>query len=288
MKVAGYLLVVLLVALSLAGESNAWWRSRNTSRKKYPITATGRIQCKIDGAYKPMPRILVKLMDKRILGNTFIASTWTDKNGRFTVLGERRDSKPDPRIQVDYEFRRVPSYGGKIKVQDRLRWIRRYRSTVRSYASNINFGDINISDEHCRAYMRFYAAVKSYISRTGTSLPYSTLHVSTNAVFASWFNTVYATLDRIRIGRGEDLTTKTAQHEVAHTVRHSYDGNIGHFLVDVGRYNYAQHHHCGKQTNCGFAFNEGWAEFWAGECISKLYTCTYKCKTKTSNWMKVL
>ena len=194
MKVAGYLLVVLLVALSLAGESNAWWRSRNTSRKKYPITATGRVQCKIDGAYKPMPRILVKLMDKRILGNTFIASTWTDKNGRFTVSGERRDSKPDPRIQVDYEFRGVPSYGGKIKVQER------YRSPVRSYASNINFGEINVFDEHCRAYMRFYAAVKNYISRTGTSLPYSTLCVSTTSLFKA----VYATLNRIRIGRGED------------------------------------------------------------------------------------
>ena len=277
MKVACYLLVVLLVALLLAGESNAWRWFRNTFRKKYPITATGRIQCYIDGSYKPMPQILVKLMDKELIGNKFIASTWADENGRFTVSGEGRDliGKPDPRIRVDYEFLGVPSYGGKIKVQDRLRWIRRYRSTVRSYASNINFGDINISDEHCRAYMRFYAAVKNYISRTGTSLPYSTLHIGTNAVFASWFNAVYATLDRIRIQRGEDLTTETAQHELAHTVRHSYDGNNGHFLVDAVRFNYARHHDCGKQTNDGFAFNEGWAEFWAGECYSKLYVRTY-------------
>ena len=27
-----------------------------------------------------------------------------------------------------------------------------------------------------------------------------------------------------------------------------------------------QHHSCGKRTNNGFAFNEGWAEFWAGSC----------------------
>ena len=179
--------------------------------------------------------------------------------------------KPDPRIQVDYEFLGVPSYGGSIKVQDLLRWIRRYRSVVKSYASNINFGDINISDEHCRAYMKFVTAVKDYISRMSTSLPYSTLHVSTNAVFASWFNAVYATLDRVRIQRGEDLLVETAKHELAHTVRHSYDGSNGHFLVDAARYSYAQHHYCGKQTNYGFAFNEGWAEFWAGGCYRKLW-----------------
>ena len=32
------------------------------------------------------------------------------------------------------------------------------------------------------------------------------------------------------------------------------------------RYKYAQHHYCGKKTNYGFAFNEGWAEYWAGSC----------------------
>ena len=64
MKVAEYLLVTLVVALSLAGEANAWRWFRNTFRKKYPITATGHVQCYIDGSYKPMPRILVKLMDK--------------------------------------------------------------------------------------------------------------------------------------------------------------------------------------------------------------------------------
>ena len=56
---------------------------------------------------------------------------------------------------------------------------------------------------------------------------------------------------------------------------YSYDGSYGHFLVDAARYIYTRNHDCGKQTNNGFAFNEGWAEFWAGECPSKLYVRTY-------------
>lgn len=50
------------------------------------------------------------------------------------------------------------------------------------------------------------------------------------------------------------------------------DGNFAHFLFDVGRFKYMQHHNCGKRTNYGFAFNEGWAEFWAGQCYGNYGT----------------
>ena len=52
-------------------------------------------------------------------------------------------------------------------------------------------------------------------------------------------------------------------HEFAHTVRHTLDGNGFHFLADVARYQYPQNHTPCKVTNPGFAFNEGWAEYWA-------------------------
>lgn len=46
------------------------------------------------------------------------------------------------------------------------------------------------------------------------------------------------------------------------------DGTFLHFLYDVVRFTYTQTHYCGKNTNKGFAFNEGWAEFWAGSCYN--------------------
>ena len=58
-----------------------------------------------------------------------------------------------------------------------------------------------------------------------------------------------------------------AQHEYAHTVRHALDGDQRHFFLDSGRFWYLRSHSgssC-KGTNHGFAFNEGWAEFWADE-----------------------
>lgn len=61
-------------------------------------------------------------------------------------------------------------------------------------------------------------------------------------------------------GGGDDSITR---HEYGHVLRHGYDGDFGHFLGDVAAYNYAQNHEICLHSNGGFAFNEGWAEFWA-------------------------
>lgn len=61
-------------------------------------------------------------------------------------------------------------------------------------------------------------------------------------------------------GGGDDSITR---HEYGHVIRQGYDGDFGHFLGDVVTYNYLQNHEVCNHTNEGFAFNEGWAEFWA-------------------------
>jgi hypothetical protein len=60
---------------------------------------------------------------------------------------------------------------------------------------------------------------------------------------------------------------RTAFHEFGHTIRHSLDGDWNHFLADAINYMYAQFHgfcqHPGGGGPAGFAFNEGWANFWS-------------------------
>jgi hypothetical protein len=53
-------------------------------------------------------------------------------------------------------------------------------------------------------------------------------------------------------------------HEFAHSVRHSLDGGTAHFLLDATRFGYPKTHTLCQVSNEGFAFNEGWAEYWAG------------------------
>ena len=70
---------------------------------------------------------------------------------------------------------------------------------------------------------------------------------------ASGFPTGYS-------GGGDDSVTL---HEFGHVIRHGYDGDAGHFLGDVVTHNYLQNHESCNKTGLGFAFNEGWAEYWA-------------------------
>jgi hypothetical protein len=62
------------------------------------------------------------------------------------------------------------------------------------------------------------------------------------------------------VGPGDDATVR---HEFGHVIRHGLDGSEAHFLGDAARFNYLQFHNPCSQTNLGFAFNEGWAQFWA-------------------------
>ena len=75
----------------------------------------------------------------------------------------------------------------------------------------------------------------------------------------------FTTTDTTRwpAGYPTGFANSTSFHEFAHAMRHSFDGGFAHFLVDAGRFAYPQFHSACKETNQGFAFNEGWAEYWA-------------------------
>ena len=57
-------------------------------------------------------------------------------------------------------------------------------------------------------------------------------------------------------------------HEFGHALRHTIDGDQRHFTDDASRWTYARGHGlCGSDAGYveteAFAFNEGWADFWA-------------------------
>ena len=60
---------------------------------------------------------------------------------------------------------------------------------------------------------------------------------------------------------------RTSFHEFGHTVRHSLDGDWNHLVNDASAFTYVQFHDfCEHPIGIGptgFAFNEGWADFWS-------------------------
>ncbi len=63
-------------------------------------------------------------------------------------------------------------------------------------------------------------------------------------------------------GGGDDSITR---HEFGHVIRHGYDGDASHFFGDVAEHGYLRSHHSCLKSGRGYAFNEGWAEYWAND-----------------------
>jgi len=232
-------------------------------------SARGRVLC--DGV--PLKYVKVRLMDSDIDWDDEFGATKASAEGYFWVDGSADDilgaGAPDPYIQIDYYYSGIY---GTLDVEDGIIASTAYDETnVRSYSSSMDFGTINLNNKKCKTYLNMLNAIIDYYNRNlHVKIPQSTLYVRLDAILIG--ATPYSELSQINVpssyqGTGI-LDYSTCKHELAHTVRHTYDGSYLHFLGDVVSYSYMQYHDCGSQTNLGFAFNEGWAAFWAGTCTS--------------------
>ncbi|HEU4907145.1 MAG TPA: Ig-like domain-containing protein [Solirubrobacterales bacterium] len=118
----------------------------------------------------------------------------------------------------------------------------------------------------CAIWAAASAANRDYKVVTGRELPSRGVEIRADAVTAGVPLTPGTSIfwpgdyPAGNAGPGDDATVR---HEFGHVIRHGLDGSIAHFLTDVARFNYLQFHNPCLQTNLGFAFNEGWAQYWA-------------------------
>ncbi len=196
------------------------------SARPHSTTVTGRALCEIDGQYFPLKETTVKVFDDDLIDN-LVGEAATDMDGRFSVSGVARDifGIPDIYVAVIYTYSTLIEKNGTLTNTDILEIdglfgiSRFHRTPTTPVSENINYGDIIIMDDHCRAYVHFYGAIVDYRSRTGLQLPYKTLKVCTHAIIHG--GTPYALLDKAFVPRDYPLTLEIAKHELAHTVRHT-------------------------------------------------------------------
>lgn len=148
-----------------------------------------------------------------------------------------------------------------------------YAETLRTQNDRplADYGTQVVPGSECRLWRAFKAAADGFRADTGGGHPAGGVTVLENAPTSGvpfspytdvWWPAGYSPTKDIGTG-----PRSVAQHEYAHTVRHALDGDQRHFFLDSGRFWYLRSHSgssC-KGTNHGFAFNEGWAEFWADE-----------------------
>ncbi len=140
-----------------------------------------------------------------------------------------------------------------------------YHDTLRTQNNRavIDYGTQVVPGAECRLWRAFKSAADGYRADTGTSSPAGTVTVFDNAVTSGVPFTPYTDV----FWPGGYAPVPTAQHEFAHSFRHQLDGDKAHFLLDSGKFWYLRSHSSNScaSTNHGFAFNEGWAEYWASE-----------------------
>ncbi len=119
----------------------------------------------------------------------------------------------------------------------------------------------------CAIWQGAHNAYREYVASVGAAPPDSNYDISLETTI---FPTPWTTLATTHWpdgyttrGGGPNAAYAVNFHEFAHSVRHSFDGNFFHFLIDAVRFGYPRTHSPCDKTNLGFAFNEGWAEFWA-------------------------
>ena len=185
----------------------------------YPVSASGRVTCKMADWYgyvEPLRDVVVKLMDYDSLPHDLFGATRTKEDGSFSITGSARDlnSKPDPFIRIIYDYQ---GECGHMEVVGSARVTRKYSTPKNNYAPTIDFGDIQISDDHCRAYVLFLQAMKDYYERTGSKVPYNTLHIRTHGPIHG--GTPWAIRSRVILPKGFEMNFERAKHELGHTVR---------------------------------------------------------------------
>ena len=181
-------------------------------------TATGRALCRFGGISHPLKEVKVKLVDDDLFFDDTFAESVSGLDGRVTLSGQAHDFFGPPKIYISIVYT-YSGVLGKLEIDGLFNVDRFYNTPRRPIKDNVDFGDIIISDDHCRAYVLFYNALSDYNTRTGISLPYSTLHVCTHAIIHG--GTPYALLNKVMVPKNYPVSFETAKHELAHTVRHS-------------------------------------------------------------------
>lgn len=123
----------------------------------------------------------------------------------------------------------------------------------------------------CAIWLSAHRANRAFEAETGHRLPAGGLLIQNEALGAGVPWTAHVEIywaENYDVGWADDnpgtFDDDTMRHEFGHVIRHGYDGDATHFFGDIIHHEYARHHGRCARTGLGFAFNEGWGDYWAG------------------------
>ncbi|KAI0557610.1 hypothetical protein FGB62_284g00 [Gracilaria domingensis] len=223
------------------------------------VTVSGRFTC--DGIAVPHARM--NLVHRIGFMGSFLGRSTTDASGHFKLKGTPIDfpQKDSSSLALHAAYQYVDPEIDKMLL--RIHYTDMH--DIEGFQTNVKLDNVEMESNHrCKAYLAFYDAVKDYKKRVGDQLP-TRIEVHVDERFEGAPFTDYIS---VISNKGERWDKEKAQHELAHVIRHYFDGDEEHFIEDRDKYQSEDYkdHHCGLKTSDQFAFNEGWAMYWAHQC----------------------
>lgn len=257
------------------------------------VTGTGFILCQDNSLiFNPLPLegARVEMMDSDCDGSEVcddvMATGVVQADGSFTVTGSGGDvfgGDPDVYIRIAYN----DDQG--VRLTDEVDSTRSWSSPQHEHNNTPNGATIDFGAKalgagggtRCGVWKQGHINFQNFVHEIGSEPPSGHLDIEywsgilDVGDIVPWTNT-----DTIHWPIAFPSFALT--HEFGHSIRHGADGNDAHFVYDAARFQYARSHdECADDGNRnsgetdeslrGFAFNEGWAEYWNGD--GKLGAC---------------
>jgi hypothetical protein len=257
--------VVLLAALGLLALPALAPGSASASVN---FEVKGQWVCNNHGTVTPLAGARVELWEnKTFWRDDKLGATHTSSNGTYS-FNVRADDNFDLYAKVVLNDDEGVHLGDWYSFSD---WDTQ-TDTTGSHAGLVNLGGYEISADggsstpKCAVFQGAHNAYQNYKQLIGSPPPDASYLISADFPCCG---VPFTTLDTTHWPSGYETGAGYSVnfHEFAHSVRHSFDGSALHFLVDAARYGYAKSHEPCLVSNEGFAFNEGWAEFWANTAM---------------------
>lgn len=270
-----------------------------------PLTLNGTINAEGSGRIlcggRPLSDVPVEIWDSDGRGSDIaddlIASGFTGEDGRFNLRGTGGDplSGPDVYVRVLYgaqveDFTSGGSrFVSRVDIEDEIARTR-YNNTDRHAHDNLvgvaDFGDIELQtlSRDCDIFWHARDVVRDWHLLMSRPFPAA----GNEARILRWsygFATPHTPYDIVKLptnyGARTDLRSQLF-HELGHTIGFNIHSNHLHWLADLSTFVYARRHHpayhardagsaCITQECAeGFAWSEGFAEFWQERAVLPL------------------
>lgn len=135
---------------------------------------------------------------------------------------------------------------------------------------SLDLGVIDLGSTECELWRLGARVLDGYQAVRGTPLPGQRLRIRrAGSAYTGGTHTEYDTIvvhrDFFTQPDGDDAEARaeTLYREFGHVIRNVADGTEAHWAADRDRWSYFRAHDGSEVTDAHFAFNEGWASFWA-------------------------